>query len=74
MNDFCNDNKIDINEKAFYFSFAYKRFATILVGVHSASELEKYITWVDNEFGNNKIFINTLLEMAKPIKNADWFF
>lgn len=74
MNDFCNDNNIDITEKAFYFSLGYKRFATILVGVHSSSELEKYITWLDKEFGNNKIFINTLLEMAKPIKNADWFF
>ena len=74
MNEFCNDNHINITEKAFYFSLGYKRFATILVGVNSASELEDYIEWTDKQFCNNKTFINTLTEMAKPIKNIDWFF
>ena len=74
MNDFCNDNNINITEKAFFYSLSYKRFATILVGVNSASELDDYMKWCDNQFSNSKIFINTLLEMAKPIKNYDWYF
>ena len=60
MNDFCNDNNINITEKAFFYSLSYKRFATILVGVNSASELDDYMKWCDNQFSNSKILIYVL--------------
>ena len=74
MNDFCHVNKVNIVEKAFYFTLAYKRISTILVGINSVDELEEYMNWLDKEYSNNNRFINTLIEMSKPIKNKEWLF
>lgn len=74
MNEFCHENRINIVEKSFYFTLGYQRISTILLGVTSTKELDDYFSWLDRQYCNNKIYINTLIEMAKPIKNHSWFF
>ena len=72
ITNFCNENNINIVEKSFYYSYLYTKIDYLLVGVTSVKQLEEYIHWLDHLYTNNKTFINTLLEMATPIKNKLW--
>ena len=65
-------HNINIVEKSFYYSYLYAKIDYLLVGVTSVKQLEEYIHWLDHLYTNNKTFINTLLEMATPIKNKLW--
>ena len=62
----------DIVEKAFYYTYQNPNIDTILLGITSVNQLDQYIDWVNRLYCNNKIYINTLVEMSKLIHNKLW--
>jgi L-galactose dehydrogenase len=72
LNHFCSEKNINIVEKAFYYTYQNPNIDTILLGITSVNQLDQYIDWVNRLYCNNKIYINTLVEMSKLIHNKLW--
>ncbi len=72
LNQFCSEKKINIVEKAFYYTYQNSYIDTILLGVTTPSQLDEYTDWINNFYYNNKLYINTLVEMSEPIHNKLW--